>query len=395
MRVLWIESVSEMGGAQCSLLETCVALSKTGQVDVAVLTPPGPLATMLEAAGIPVFAGSRIRARRRGLGLLATAVRLFRSSSQLSRAIHAFKPDILHANGLTPFLEVMGRNCNVPAFWHVRDLRFPIAIAREASHSAEKIVAASNAIEVQLAESLSSRVFSKITTVSNGVDTERFKPSDPIPAREHFGLPVGVPVIGMVAHFVAWKRHAAFLDAAAIVKKEMPDARFVIVGRDLLGETPALAAELLRRAEKLGISDRILWIHNCGDVEKLYPALSVLVHPAVGEPFGRAVCEAMACGMPVVVASPGGPDEFIENGKNGILVGDGAAEDLATATLGLLRDPARAAEISRRATETVRAKYSISRVATELSSLYRRTLDARTQDAARGRDEDNGHGMDD
>lgn len=46
----------------------------------------------------------------------------------------------------------------------------------------------------------------------------------------------------------------------------------------------------------------------------------IFINPALHEPFGLTIVEAMASGVPVVATEYGGPSEILENGKHGILV---------------------------------------------------------------------------
>jgi glycosyltransferase involved in cell wall biosynthesis len=55
-------------------------------------------------------------------------------------------------------------------------------------------------------------------------------------------------------------------------------------------------------------------------VEPWMQAIDVLLVPAVREPFGRTLIEAMFLGTPVVATDDGGNPEAIEHGVNGILV---------------------------------------------------------------------------
>ncbi|MBP5320714.1 MAG: glycosyltransferase family 4 protein [Kiritimatiellae bacterium] len=370
MRVLWIETVGACGGGQMSLFEACRALSKTGEVEVAAVIPPGDIAERMREAGIPVFLGKSVRGQRGGVNFFRTLKKLFSARDPIHEALKRFKPDIIHANSLTAFLAVK-RQKKIPMLCHVRDIRYPVMPMRAVSHLADGIIAASPEIETALAETLSSRVFSKIKIVTNGIDLEQFKPGDRLAARKTAGLPERGPLIGMVAYFVPWKRHNLFLRAAATIRKRLPDAHFVIVGRDLLHEHREWIDELRGLSKELGLEEAVSWITNTSHVETLYPAMDLLIHPAVHEPFGRVVCEAMAARVPVIAASPGGPDSIITPGQDGLLIDEGDPDQTAQAALELLADPDRMKRMADAAFETVTTRFSIRRVADELLAVYR------------------------
>lgn len=371
MRILWIETVGACGGGQMSLCEACQALTEKGGVEVAAVIPAGDIAERMRTAGVPVFSGRPVRGRRGGANLFRTIKRLFSAGDPIRAAIKAFKPDIIHANSLTAFLATPYQK-NIPMLCHVRDLRFPVMPMRVVSHRADGIIAASPEIETALAETLSSRTFSKIKIVTNGIDLKRFKPGDRVAARKAAGVCETGPLIGMVAHFVPWKRHNLFLRAAAAIRQRLPEARFVIVGRDLLHEQRAWCDQLRGLATELKLDDVLTWITDMTHVETFYPALDLLIHPTVHEPFGRVVCEAMASRVPVIAASPGGPDSIITPDRDGILIDDGDPEKTAQAAVGLLGDPDRMRRLVDAAEETVRSRFAIQRVADELIAVYRR-----------------------
>jgi glycosyltransferase involved in cell wall biosynthesis len=73
--------------------------------------------------------------------------------------------------------------------------------------------------------------------------------------------------------------------------------------------------------------------------------LDVLVNASDPEPFGIVLLEGMARGVPVVAVDSGGPAEFIEDGRTGVLARSGEPDALADALERFLR----AAPESRRA----------------------------------------------
>ncbi len=243
MRVLWVDLVSELGGAQYSLLEVCGGLSACG-VEVVAAVPPGPLFERLSAQGIRVFPVSPLRASRRGWGLFTTAAKLLRAPSTVNQIIRTVKPDVVHANSLPAFLAARKTVSHIPIVWHVRDLRLPAVVARDAAKKAARIIAASDAIDEMLAETLSTRVLGRIRVIRNGIDPARFAACDRAAARRCFGLPAEGPVVGMIAHLIPWKRHDAFIEAAAWIHRQRPDARFVLVGRNLFDEHTRWIAQL-------------------------------------------------------------------------------------------------------------------------------------------------------
>ncbi|HNX35800.1 MAG TPA: glycosyltransferase family 4 protein [Kiritimatiellia bacterium] len=370
MKVLWVDLVSEFGGAQHSLADVCLSLKAAG-IDVVAAVPNGPLFDRLTSAGLPVFPVSPVRARKRGWGLFTTAAKLMRAPSSVSQIIRTVKPDIIHANSLPAFLAAHHAFSSIPIIWHVRDLRIPVMLAREASKKAARIIAASEAIDEHLVDILSPRVLGRIRVIRNGVDPTRFAAGDRSDARRRFGLPPDGPVIGMIAHLIPWKRHDAFIQAAGEIRRQRPDAHFVAVGRDLFNEHSRWISQLKERVASNGLAEAFHWVGDCDAAHEILPAFDLLLHPALQEPFGRVICEAMAASVPVIAAASGGPASIIQQGASGILVRDGDPQRMAEEALALLADPARAAKVGAAGRNQILNKFTTRHVCEQLIKEYR------------------------
>ncbi len=373
MTVFWLDLVSELGGAQHSMIEVCSALPSVG-VEVVAAVPYGPLFDRLTAAGLKVFPVSPIRATKRGWGLFTTTAKLLRSPSTVSQIIRTVKPDIIHANSLPAFLAASHAGSSIPVIWHVRDLHLPTLVAREAAKKATRIIAASEAIDEYLVDILSPRVLGRIRIVRNGIDTSRFGPADKAAARERFGLPQNVPVIGMISHLVPWKRHDAFIEAAAAIQQQRPDAHFVMVGRDLFKENKRWVSQLEAQIQQAGLSACFHWIKDLDASAEILPAFDLFLHPAQQEPFGRVLCEAMAANVPVIAAESGGPVNIIVQRVSGILVRNGDPQLMAAESLALLADPAGAAKLAQGGRARVLGQFTTRHVCVQLENEYRALL---------------------
>jgi glycosyltransferase involved in cell wall biosynthesis len=373
MTVLWVDLVSELGGAQRSLYEVCTELVAQ-DVKVVAAVPYGPLFDLLKAAGLTVFPVSAIRAHKHGWGLFTTTAKLLRAPNTVSQIIRTVKPDIVHVNSLTALLAVSKNSISAPVFWHVRDLHLPALVAREASKNAERIIAASEAIDEYLVDILSPRMLGHIRVIRNGIDISRFSSGNKSDARNKFGLPQNAPVFGMIAHIIPWKGHDAFIRAAADIHKQRPDAFFVAVGRDLFKEHGRHLAKLKSQIQQEGLENCFKWIHDLDAAEVILPAFDALLHPAQREPFGRVICEAMAAKVPVIAADEAGPADIIEQRVSGILVRDGDPHLMAEEALALLSDPARAARMAEEGFRTVLSRFTVQRVGKQLLQEYQATL---------------------
>jgi phosphatidyl-myo-inositol alpha-mannosyltransferase len=202
----------------------------------------------------------------------------------------------------------------------------------------------------------------EISVIPNGVSVDRFRPA---------GIPRDTSEILFVGRPATRKGLSVLLDALPAVLKKVPEARLAIVGSH--PEDVKLPKRLLSSVEVRGMLD------DDGLVRAMHSA-SVLCAPSIGaESFGMVLTEAMASGLPVIASDIPGYDAVITHEKDGVLVPPGDTGALASALVGLLRDP----ECRKKLSEAglVRARrYDWTRVAAEIENVY---LDVHARQLAR------------
>lgn len=171
-----------------------------------------------------------------------------------------------------------------------------------------------------------------IRVVKPGVDTDLFHPA---------ASPVEEPVVVFASPLAQNKGIDRVLDAMAIVRREIPQARLKVAGRGPLEHlVQAAAADPTSGVELVGSLD------TAGVAELMRSAAVFTTAPRPTwkwtEQLGLAYLEALACGLPVVTTRCGTNDEAVQPPN---LLVDDDAEALADALLQFLRDPTRRAEV--------------------------------------------------
>jgi glycosyltransferase involved in cell wall biosynthesis len=218
---------------------------------------------------------------------------------------------------------------------------------------AHHVVANSRAAASQLGrEGVDSR---KISVIPNGIDLERYVPAA-TRTRRH--------VITTVANLRPEKGHEVLVRAMGLVAREIPDLVVQLVGGGPMRDA------LLGQIETLGLANVVRLLGDREDVPEVLDGTDIFVLPSRTEAFPNGVMEAMAMRLPVVASDVGGIPELIDHGRNGVLVPAGDERALASAVIGLFRDPARANQLASSARATIESRYSFARMVREFETLY-------------------------
>jgi glycosyltransferase involved in cell wall biosynthesis len=219
---------------------------------------------------------------------------------------------------------------------------------------------------------------SKIVVIPNGVDLSRFKErGDPARIRHELGLPADTPIVAVVSRLNRLKGLEQFLEATAIVGRQFPTARFLIVGDTNPNDRPYWSV-LTLIAERLGMGERVIFTGLRNDVPDLLAGVTVSVMPSLNEALSNVVLESMAAGAPTVATRVGGTPEAMEDGVNGLLVPPGDHEALASGIGRLLADSSLAARLGAAARQSVSERFSMERMVSDTERLYHSLLDARS-----------------
>lgn len=204
--------------------------------------------------------------------------------------------------------------------------------------------------------------------VENGVDTDRFCPSES--ARRAFRrenhIPDYMPVVGIVARNVSIKGVDVFLRMAAKLDHRFENICYVMAGTGMTREN----AELVDKIEEAGLGGKIKLLGERSDIEKVMNGLDILVCPSFSESFGLVVAEALACGVPVV-ASEISVLEAIVGSNWTARIGDSSFFSEKVSELLGLPIEARTL-IGKEGRDRVLQKWSVNTMLAGYSSLYRR-----------------------
>lgn len=372
IRLLYVVGNFVTGGAERHLLEMWRRLDRTRfDVRIACLKREGAFTPLVEATGLPITdlrVGKRLYDPSGAAGLL-----------RLVSLVREFRPDVIHGYLFGPnlFAALAGRWCGVPvvavAKRNVDAFETPrqIAVQRRAHALATHVTAVSE--EVAASSVALGVPRERITVIANGVDVARFSGGDATPAEAGaLGLqPADSPeqlLIGAVGCLAPRKDFGTLLGALAILAKDGRAFRCAIAGDG--PDREALEAQ----ARTLGIADRVTFLGERSDVDRLLPAFDVFTLSSREEGIPNALLEAMAAARPCVVTRVGGNAEVLEDGRTGWLVPPENPAALAAALREALEHREEARRRGAAAREAMLTERSIDAMVRRHEAFYERAL---------------------
>jgi glycosyltransferase involved in cell wall biosynthesis len=172
-------------------------------------------------------------------------------------------------------------------------------------------------------------------------------------------------LVGIIAVLRSWKGHEDFVDAARLVLKEIPDARFVIVG-----DGPRYQ-NIRDYIDRLGLAGAVTMTGHRPDVAAVLAALDVFVLSSYGhEGVPQAVLQAMAMEVPVVATDVGSVSEVVRDGETGLLAPPRAPEALAAHIVSVVRRNELRRTLASSGRRLVEEQYRLETMLDRLDALY-------------------------
>jgi teichuronic acid biosynthesis glycosyltransferase TuaC len=231
---------------------------------------------------------------------------------------HYFYPDGVAA-------VMLGRRLNVPVVVTARgtdinliaEFRLPRKMIRWAAQHAAAVIAVSRSLKEKLVALGTDP--ERIHVLSNGVDSELFKPLECEHVRQELSLQP--KTLLSVGNLLAFKGHGIAIEALAL----LPECQLIIVGD---GPDRGAFEALARRC---GVVERVRFVGAVSQeqLRGYYAGADALVLASSREGWPNVLLEAMACGTPVIATDVGGVSEIVTAPEAGIVLDDRSAAGLA------------------------------------------------------------------
>ena len=315
MRIILVIDHLGSGGAQRQMCVLAVALKGRGfDVELLAYQDHGFFLPVLEEAGIPVTV---VPSRNKPQRIFA-----------MRRAIRRKRPDVVIAFMETPSLlaELAGipnRDFAVIAserVEHIGRLTMRRGIHFFFHRFADAVVSNSYT-QGDFIFKNAPHLAARTHVITNGVDLEKFRP-----AKERPNNPPGEIYMLVIGRFSPQKNSFGLLEALDIIRREKPELRVTVdwYGHDFFVHgRPTRLSELylqLREAIKQRSFQEEFRLHKpVQDVLPLYQKAEVCCLPSFFEGFSNVICEAMACGLPILASGVSDNSRLVKDSQNGFL----------------------------------------------------------------------------
>lgn len=185
--------------------------------------------------------------------------------------------------------------------------------------------------------------------------------------RKHFkeiGVSLGNMLVTMIGRLAPQKDPFSFIYSAALLKKNIPDVCFLLVG-----DGP-LMGRCLQLIQELELDGRMKILGWRRDYKMLLRISNVIVNASLWEGLPFILLEAMALEKPVISTRVTGVVDVIHDGENGFLVPPRSPQLLADKIKWVLNRPEVAAQVGRAARKTVESDYSLEKAIFAIENLY-------------------------
>lgn len=364
MRVLQISSSRTFGGGERHVADLSRGLMDRGHEVFAALRPTNEWQHRL--AFLPPENIMHVSIRN-SFGVL--------SSMRIADFVKQNKIDIIHAHVARDYIpaSIACLAAKDAKFVLTRHVLFPLKpFNKLALKNLSAAIGVSEAVGADL-----KKIFprSKITIIKNGLDVNSLTADDEARLRREFRefhqIPLDAPFVGTLGELRELKGQRDFVLAAHEIAKAVPQAHFVVVGKDSSADK-GFRRELKRLVKVFGLDDRFLWLDWIDDTDSFHAAIDLFVSASHSESFGLALLEAMAHGKAVVATETAGARELLGTKAELVKVKDpvGLAAGIVQSLADELGRQQAGAENRRSAEE----KFSLKRMVDETEKLYKRLV---------------------
>lgn len=365
MKILYVITKANFGGAQKYVYDLACAAKQAGHTPIVVHGAPGKLVSLLNDEGIRTIPLANLS---RDLHLQGEVGAFF----ELLHILGKERPDVVHVNSSKGGLALLAaRICGIQKIlftahgWAFNEDRSPFQktvlrmIYLLTILLSQKTICVSESVRKDIDSFL---IRNKLVVIKNGITPPPFLTKDE--ARKTLrNTTLGIWV-GMIAELHPTKRIADAIDAVADLRKEFPSISLAVLGEG--EERESLEKQITSR----NASAEIYLLGFKDTASKFLPAFDLFLMPSRTEALGYAAIEAGYAGLPVIASNVGGLTEVVTHEETGLLVPPEDPGKLADAIRTILTHPEHATRYGTALKAYVAKEFSKERMVKETFALY-------------------------
>ncbi len=372
MKILYVITKSNFGGAQRYVYELAVAMREAGHRVAVASAADGILVDKLKAAGVthyPIKSFQRDINPRKELGVI----------SELNACLKDFRPDVIHLNSSKAGLigAIVSRFQRVPKIiytshgWAFNEDRNLIEksifgllhwLTVLFSH---RTIVVSNALQAQLHGPF---IKKKMEVIHLGREyPNHFNKGEAREAlakyNEELSDHLSDSWTGTIAELHPVKQHEITIRAIARLANRGIIVRHIIIGD---GQEKNKLEELIN---ELSLQKNVFLLGSIDEASAYLKAFDVFVLSSRSEAFGYVILEAAQAGLPIVASNVGGIPEIVQDGSSATLIKNQSGLNFAEGINGYLSDPLKATEHANMANRRAK-EFSFANMVTGTETLY-------------------------
>lgn len=367
-KILYLNKVGEIGGAEVSLQALVENLPRPDFEPVVVLGNSGALYNRLKAMKISVYVYP--------LECLRTSnpVPFIKTVRFLKHVIAREKVSLIHTNTNwdNQYGVIAAGLTGIPHILHVRGFS-------KGQHSWKSFynlgsMAICNSEHTRQQFTAFSGFKKRVEVVYNGIDSGIFRPDyeKRMRMRRRYGFKDTDIVMGMAGRLTKEKGQVPLLEALVGRFKKNKNYKVLIAGDTVLDSEGGYKKQINAFVMENKLDEQVILTGFMDDMPSFYNALDLFLHPAFREPFGRVVAEAMAVEKPVIASKIGGVPEIISaNSEDGVLVDCGDWETWRERSEFLISHSEEAVLMGRQGREKVIKRFSLAAQTDILKEIYK------------------------
>jgi len=204
----------------------------------------------------------------------------------------------------------------------------------------------------------------KIVSIPTGIDCEKFKKTEPDPRiREEFSINENDLVVGTIGFIRSEKGHKYLLEAIPLILKEVPNTKFLIVGREPMG---SMITDMVKNSN---LPVTITGFRE--DVVKVASVIDIVVQPSTGkEGVPQGLMQSLAMEKACIATDVGAINELIIEGETGLFIPQKDPKALAEKIIYLLKDKDLRERLGKAGRKLVEEKFAIKTMCDRIEELY-------------------------